>query len=316
MDGALVKERNGYLHELKSALEEVELLILRLPYKAHGDECKHQLLRQIHTIKGVAGSYGMELIAQAAHRVEDLLVGEIGAVEGQKNYIDQLLAQNDRLVAFSEAYLCGDSATLHQAGCFYDGKKAGGLDTAGRRDLDRVLIVEPSAATLQLCIQVLSGFGAVRVSSARDGYEALGWLLKEPFHAMVTSLQVPLIDGQSLTAVLRTVPGPTADSGDSFDFRLRWTRTKRAQNSLWKRVEIYPSNCMPYSPDSSAGGWRRSARLPSLNCRIPRKFSWSTTRRIFTIWCGCHSSAVRTCESSLCSTRRMPSSLPVKKRRT
>jgi len=42
----------------------------------------------------------------------------------------------------------------------------------------------------------------------RDGYEALGCLLKERFDAVITSLQVPTIDGQSLLTVLRTIPGP------------------------------------------------------------------------------------------------------------
>src|SRR6266850_1748901 len=89
-------------------------------------------------------------------------------------------------------------------------------DAAPRADakleahLDRVLIVEPSVATLQFCVKVLQELGSPQVTSVRDGYEALGLLLKEKFDAVITSLQIPTIDGQSLTAVLRTIPGPNA----------------------------------------------------------------------------------------------------------
>src|SRR5918996_1259745 len=72
----------------------------------------------------------------------------------------------------------------------------------------RVLIVEPSLATLQLCIRVLKEFGSINVASVQDGYEALGQLLKEEFDGVITSLHVPTIDGQSLFAVLRTISGP------------------------------------------------------------------------------------------------------------
>ncbi len=210
LDSALAKERNGYLHELKSALEDVELLILRLANKAHGKESLRQLLRQVHTIKGVAGSYGLELIGQATHRMEDLLADEICSASADQNRIDQLLAHNDQLVLLTEAYLCDDWETLNEARCQDHRAKARDLAMEARKAFDRILIVEPSAATLQICVQVLSGFGAIRLVSVRDGYEALGWLLREPFHAVVTSLQVPSIDGHSLVAVLRAVHGPNS----------------------------------------------------------------------------------------------------------
>ncbi|MGH7874995.1 MAG: response regulator, partial [Candidatus Binatia bacterium] len=155
-------------------------------------------------------SYGLELIGQATHRMEDLLANEICSASADQNRIDQLLAHNDRLAVLTEAYLCGDWETLNEGRRHDSGTKARDSDSGPRKTFDRVLIVEPSAATLQLCVQVLSGFGAVRVSSVRDGYEALGWLLREPFHAVVTSLQVPSIDGHSLAAVLRTIPGPNS----------------------------------------------------------------------------------------------------------
>jgi CheY-like chemotaxis protein/HPt (histidine-containing phosphotransfer) domain-containing protein len=210
IDSALMMERQAYLHELKSALEEVEFLILRLSNPTDGDETTRQLSRHIHTIKGVAGSYGLELIARAAHHMEDLLAGGHLPVNLDRDLVDRLLVQNDRLTALTDGYLRGDPQTLNEARCSCASAKRATFDSESEKNCRRVLIVEPSAATLQLCVNVLDRFDALRVASVRDGYEALGWLLKESFLAMITSLQVPLIDGQSLAAILRTIPGPNS----------------------------------------------------------------------------------------------------------
>jgi CheY-like chemotaxis protein len=74
--------------------------------------------------------------------------------------------------------------------------------------LRRVLLVDTSRATLEVCVGVLNDLGVGEIVALQDGYEALGRLLKEPFDAVITSLRVPTIDGQTLTPVLRAIAGP------------------------------------------------------------------------------------------------------------
>ena len=74
--------------------------------------------------------------------------------------------------------------------------------------LSRVLLVDTSRATLEVCVGVLNELGVGEIVTLHDGYEALGRLLKEPFDAVITSLRVPTIDGQTLMPVLRIIPGP------------------------------------------------------------------------------------------------------------
>ena len=74
--------------------------------------------------------------------------------------------------------------------------------------LSRVLLVDTSRATIEVCVGVLHELGVSEIVTLRDGYEALGRLLKQPFDAVITSLRVPTIDGQTLVPVLRTIPGP------------------------------------------------------------------------------------------------------------
>jgi CheY-like chemotaxis protein len=209
IDAELLAERNSYLREMKSDLQDIENLILDLSLASGAAERKQKLARQIHTIKGVAGSYGLDLMSAAAHRMEDLLAGENSSQIENNKFVDSLLAHNDQLAAIARAYLVGDERFLNDMRREYHvRKKPQAAEARLAKGFNRVMIVEPSRATLQLCIGVLKEFGATNVASVEDGYEALGWLLKEEFDAVITSLQVPTIDGQSLFTVLRTIPGP------------------------------------------------------------------------------------------------------------
>jgi CheY-like chemotaxis protein/HPt (histidine-containing phosphotransfer) domain-containing protein len=208
IDAELLTERNSYLREMKADLQDIENLILDLSVANGAAERKQKLARQIHTIKGVAGSYGLDLMSAAAHRMEDLLAENPSQIENNK-FVDSLLAYNDQLAAIAKAYLAGDARFLNDMRReYHERKKPQAAEARLAKRFNRVMIVEPSRATLQLCIRVLKEFGAINVSSVEDGYEALGWLLKEEFDAVITSLQVPMIDGQSLFTVLRTIPGP------------------------------------------------------------------------------------------------------------
>jgi CheY-like chemotaxis protein len=82
------------------------------------------------------------------------------------------------------------------------------VPAAAPMSLSRVMLVDTSRATLEVCVGSLNELGVREIVALRDGYEALGRLLKEPFDAIITSLRVPMIDGQTLMPVLRIIPGP------------------------------------------------------------------------------------------------------------
>jgi two-component system OmpR family response regulator len=207
----LLAGRNSYLREITSDLQDVEHLILDLSLSDGAAERKQRIARQIHTIKGVAGSYGLDLISAAAHRMEDLLASENSLNSKSDKFIDGLLGQNDQLVAIAKAYLGDNEPFLNDVRRTLERFAEPEISSAKpAQAFNRVLIVEPSLATLKLCTRVLQEFGSIRVTSMQDGYEALGRLLKEEFDIVITSLQVPTIDGQSLVTVLRNIPGPNA----------------------------------------------------------------------------------------------------------
>ena len=117
LEAELERERDSYLRELVSTLEEIESLVLDLS-GANGDaEQTRSLARQIHTIKGTAGSLGLDLLSLAAHRMEDLLASERPGQDGDDKFIDRLLAQNDLLTSIAEAYLDDNARFLDNLRC-------------------------------------------------------------------------------------------------------------------------------------------------------------------------------------------------------
>ena len=70
--------------------------------------------------------------------------------------------------------------------------------------IHRALVVESSSFVLDQYKEVLLPLG-VEVVLEKDGYRALGLLLKENFDSLVVSSHIPTIDGSSLVTILKMV---------------------------------------------------------------------------------------------------------------
>lgn len=209
-DAALRAERDAYLRELRADLDNVENLILKLPPEDASGERERKLARDIHSIKGAAGSYGLELISLEVHRLEDDLAMLELTDNADNKYVDRLLKHKDRLLQLVEAYLGEDNQTLADFQLMYARRAVAPATTPEDSPglLFRVLLVDTSRATLKACVAALHEAGVQEIASVQDGYDALGRLLREPFYAVITSLYVPTIGGQALMPVLRAIPGP------------------------------------------------------------------------------------------------------------
>lgn len=76
-------------------------------------------------------------------------------------------------------------------------------ETAGRRL--RILIVEDHTPTRMAMSRMVRQAGA-EVTTARDGEEALGYLLTQYFDVLLTDLRMPRMDGFELLQHCQTLP--------------------------------------------------------------------------------------------------------------
>src|SRR6266480_4320651 len=101
-DAELAAERDSYLRELLSNLEELETVILDLSGTDKETEQRRMLARQIHTIKGMAGSLGLDLLSAAAHRMEDLFADPRRRENTNEKLRDQQFFPTRRSAALAE----------------------------------------------------------------------------------------------------------------------------------------------------------------------------------------------------------------------
>lgn len=208
-----------YLEEFIQKLSEVETLVLGF---SRDISKKKNLLKEIshtlHSLKGTAGSYGFELLSILCHKMEDLIA--VSEFSRNEKLVDELLKIKDLMLKLSEIYKKNDLPSLElfrrHYGISYSHshtpyvtifENSSEVNLPAVEKKIKVLVCESSKIISRKYCEVLSEFN-VEVSIARDGYEALGRMLKEHFDVLLTSLRVPLIDAIGLVAVLESIPNP------------------------------------------------------------------------------------------------------------
>ncbi|MCL6589451.1 MAG: Hpt domain-containing protein [Firmicutes bacterium] len=89
--------------ETKEHLEKIERNVLALENDPHKIEIVHGLLREFHTIKGLAGFVNFELIQRIAHQIETRLDDCLkGRREANREAIDLILTASDYIKRFCE----------------------------------------------------------------------------------------------------------------------------------------------------------------------------------------------------------------------
>lgn len=189
--------RNGYLAELPQRLADVEALILDADKTSDFEDLYETLYRNVHSMKGSAGTHGLHIISTLCHNLEDQLTEASGdqskVTADMKN---NWLANLDLIEQARQKLEQGEES-------FADLEES--LDSLRRTSPEvkyTALLVEPSAIHAQMCEQVFTEHG-VSFSHANDGYAALGRLLSEPFDMLITSMQLPLLNGLAVIGALR-----------------------------------------------------------------------------------------------------------------
>lgn len=208
----LEAEAAKYLEEFNYDLETLENLILRLAHSNNDRANLTNILRLAHSLKGSAGSYGFHLLSTLFHRMEDHLVVLDFTNSSLTDTIDTLLKFKDDLESVFCAYKNKDHSLLEkfQIKLGLQEKQA---DLSPQEDHEkpyRILLVETSKVIVSSIITTLQDFN-IEISTLKDGYEALGRLLKEKFDLLIIGGQVSTIDAANLIEILKILPNANQD---------------------------------------------------------------------------------------------------------
>lgn len=197
----LIQElKKGFIIELPERLENMESHILSMENGQNFIENYENLYRQAHSLKGLAGTYGLDIITSICHALEDAL-HEVGHNSDKFNqYGGSYWLKYIDLVREVLTEIESDSGDLS------------GFD----QKLSELQTIQPGGDTCQLhCFVVTSSnlyeslFPSyfenknVKFSYSRDGYKALGRLLTESFDLLVSDFEIPFLNGLALFGALK-----------------------------------------------------------------------------------------------------------------
>lgn len=195
--------RSVFLDDLPDRLDTLDNLLLAIEKRggASVDEF-NELYRIVHSIKGSGGTHGLHILSAICHQFEDSLNAVTGHlavlsqtfIDNSFDYVSLLRAVVDQARRGNDTFLEIERKLLELHG------KAFAVERA-------LLLVDNSRFSANYYTQALKEL-PVRVVVEDNGYAALLRVLQEPFDILVTSLEVPTLNGKALIGALRLSGSP------------------------------------------------------------------------------------------------------------
>jgi two-component system chemotaxis sensor kinase CheA len=115
MDRYTEHYRKQFYQEARDILEKISEDILHAEAEPENQELLNAIFRGIHTIKGSAGSFDLENLAEFSHHLEGVLSGlRDGKISLTSELVDLILAGTDHIGKMVEDYASGSKADIDQ----------------------------------------------------------------------------------------------------------------------------------------------------------------------------------------------------------
>lgn len=190
--------RDAFLEELPERLDKLDNSLLAMEKKgvATAEEF-NELYRSVHSIKGSGGTHGLHIISSICHQFEDRLNSiNSNSANLTKEFISSSLAYTGLL------RMAADEARQGREAFPEIEQKLLELHHTVSATKYSLLMVESSRSSVHIYAQALSKL-PLHLVVADNGYTALLRVLSEPFNILVTSQEIPVLNGTALIGALR-----------------------------------------------------------------------------------------------------------------
>ena len=187
-----------FIIEALERVDELEWELFNIESRSgNTTELARKIKLGVHSLKGSAGSFGLDFLTTICHNFEDYLVFK------SANNLNEKSTARDLGIFFSlmRDYLKNAINTPEELLNEYKQR----LESLGfsQTDVDhKTLIIEPSKTLQSIYSKILTNL-SVRVSIETDGYVGLGRILKEHFDSLIITHKIKSIDG---VALIRSLP--------------------------------------------------------------------------------------------------------------
>lgn len=192
----LLQLRNTFLEDMPEKFDRLESLLLEMEKEGSSSETFNEAYRIVHSLKGSGGTYGLHIITTICHQLEDLLSITDGGTKFTPKHIALSLSYVDLLrTAYKHIQACYDSFPLIE-------NRLAELRQKLAPKHFPVLLVDDSKLSTNICLQTLSEL-PVHITVVHDGLQALTRALTEPFDLVITTNEIPRLNGVALVGALR-----------------------------------------------------------------------------------------------------------------
>lgn len=192
----LLQLRNTFLEEIPEKLDRLDQLLVAMEKAGVDSDSFNEFYRIVHSLKGSGGTFGLHIVTTICHQLEDLL----NTTDGGTKYTPQLIAISLKYVDLLRMAL----EQIHAGNTSFPQieERLDGLRKQLAKKQFTVLIVDNSKLLTQIYLQALAEL-PVRPVMMSDGFVALRRLLTEPFDLLITTNEIPVLNGISLIGALK-----------------------------------------------------------------------------------------------------------------
>jgi CheY-like chemotaxis protein len=192
----LLKMRNSFLEDIPEKLDRLDQLLFSMEEGGVDTDSYNEFYRIIHSLKGGGGTFGLHIITTICHQLEDLL----NTTDGGAKYSPVLMA-----VSLKYIVLLRNTIVLIHSGSTTFPQIEESLSQLRNQLAHKqftVLVVDDSKLLTQMYLQALKEL-PVRAVVVTDGYIALLRALTEPFDLLITTNELPVLNGIALIGALK-----------------------------------------------------------------------------------------------------------------
>jgi len=193
--------KNEFLGTLPERINEIEALLLKLPI----DSDVENLLRQVHSLKGSAGTHGFHIVTKVCHQMEDMMRELIDQNEIHSDQaVKHLLEYND-LLNTCYALLNNNDENFSAVD-----SRLNQINLSSGNQQKKILIVEPSPLYAAMLHSLIEKKGH-KVVIVTNGLVALENMLMQDYDVLITALEVPTLNGDAFLSAVRLSQGRNKD---------------------------------------------------------------------------------------------------------
>lgn len=184
--------RNDYMEALPDSFDSIEKQVRLVSTIDRFKQASNALFRDVHSLKGTAGTYDLQIISIICHQIEDeLTTYKATTVESCLKYIDFLYDALTRAKSSAEPNYDDILERMYRYQKMVSKNKFLGA------------LVDPSRMNAQL-IQGLIKPYPIKLTTMSDGLAALSRLLFVKYDFIIVSKELPSLDGAALLNALHS----------------------------------------------------------------------------------------------------------------